>query len=252
MTTLLPADEFAALDFPNPPYLVEPMIPLGGLALIYSKPNVGKSQFLLTLADAISNGTPLFNRWPTTQGPVIFIQADMTSQMQQERLTKILTTTTLSNTYFVVEEDGSTPLIDIKSLSLLKQDLVALMREINPVLTIWDTLRTIHSLSENSDEAPKIVYTAAKRILPSSTHIFAHHTRKQSRDPDADEHLDEGFLGHQHWKSMPDAHIYLAELGTSPKRLSCTFTKSRTAPDFEKKPFPLEMDLKTMRLNILQ
>lgn len=249
MTTLLSSEDFLALDFPTPAYLVDPILPAGGISLLYGKPGVGKTQFMLTLAEAINKGSSLFGRWQCAQGPVLFIQADMTSQMQKSRLLKLSRATTLPDTYFVIEEDGSTPLIDIESLSIMKKDLVDLMHQIDPVLTFWDTLRMIHNHPEASDEAPKRVYTAAKRLLPLSHHTFAHHTRKLSREADANEHLDEGFLGHQHWKSTADTMLYLEEIGNSPKRLTLELTKCRTASDIDKKPFLLEMDILNMLLS---
>lgn len=248
MTTLWSSAELAAKEFPEPAYLVEPMIPQGGLFILHGKPGIGKTQFIMTLAHAVNHGYPLFGRWPTRQGKVIIVQADMTGQIQQDRLVKVLQNVEMPDTYWVVEEDGSTPLINITTMTLMKSELVDLMREVNPILTFWDTLRKIHQLPENVSETPIAVFNAARSILPLSTHGFAHHNRKESRDPDAAEDTDEAFMGNQQWKGAVDATLSLKEISTPPKRMQVVFHKARTAPDTERIPFCVEMDMQDMLL----
>lgn len=252
MTELWSSDELATHEFPEPAYLVDPMIPQGGLVVLHGKPNVGKTQLVLTLASAINSGEPFLGRWPTRQGPVIVVQADMTGQIQQQRVARVIRSVNIGSTYWVVEEDGSTPLIDITTMSVLKRDLVEMMREIDPVLTVWDTLRKIHRLPENKSESPITVYSKALSILPHSTHLFNHHERKVSRDPDAVDTEDEDFMGNQQWKGAADATLRMEEIGTPPKRLKLQFLKARTAPDTEKVPIHLELDLDSILLRPLK
>jgi RecA-family ATPase len=228
------------------------MIPQGGSFLLHGKPGVGKTQLITTLAEAVNTGGLLFGRWPCRQGPVVVVQADMTSQIQQQRLLRVIQTNTLPYTYWVIEPDGSTPLINIRTMHVHQQELIEQMQEVDPVLTIWDTLRKIHDMPESASETSIAVLNAARKMLPLSTHGFVHHDRKQSRDPDANEHMDEAFMGSQQWKGAIDAQIQLTELSTSPKRLVCKFHKARTAPDTEREPFTLEMDMDSLLLKPLR
>lgn len=252
MPTLYRSDEFASLEFPTPAYLVDPMIPQGGSFMLHGKPGVGKTNFVTTLASAINSGSPLFGRWETRPGPVVVVQADMTSQIQQDRLLRVIHSNDLSDTYWVVEEDGSTPLINITTMSIMHRELTAMIQEVNPLLVVWDTLRKIHDMPENASETAIKVLNSARRMFPLSTHGFLHHDRKESRDPDADSHYDEGFMGTQQWKGAIDSQIHLTEIGTVPKRLRLTFHKARTAPDTERHPLYLEMDMDTLLLQPLR
>lgn len=249
MPTLWRSDELASKDFPTPAYLVDPMIPQGGIVLDHGKPGVGKTQFTMTLAHAINTGEPLFGRWEVRQGSVIIVQADMSTQIQQDRLLRIMQNNKLPDTYFVVEEDGSTPLLNILTMELQHRDLVKLMKEVDPVLCVWDTLRKVHDQPEAASETVVKVINAAKRILPHATHKFNHHDRKESRDPDAYAHEEEAFAGSHQWRGAIDTQIQLKEIGTSPKRLAIYFHKARTAPDPERAaPVIVEMDMDSMLL----
>lgn len=248
MTRLWSSEEFASHTFPTPSYLVEPIIPQGGIFILHGKPNVGKSQLIMTLCDAISRGEPLFGRWPVRQGPVVVVQADMTGQIQQERLLKIRTSTPLQHVYWVVEEDGSAPFIDITTMNVVKKSLVEAIQEIDPVLVVWDTMRKIHRLPENDSATPIAIFEAAHRISPTATHAFVHHNRKESRDPDAPEDTDEAFMGNVQFKGSSDTTASLKEIGSSPKRVLFQIHKARTAHDVEKHPIVLELDTRTMLL----
>jgi RecA-family ATPase len=248
MTQLWASADLAAHTFPTPAYLVDPVIPQGGIAILHGKPGAGKTQFVITLAQAINSGTPFLNRWSTRQGSVVVIQADMTGQIQQDRISHAINDVNLSRTYWTAEPDGSTPTINIQTLSLTDPDLVARIREIDPVLVVWDTLRKVHRLGENASETPVIVFEAARSICPTATHLFLHHDKKASRDPDAVDTDDEDFMGTQQWKGSADATFSLKEISTSPKRLVLTFHKARTAKDTERTPMLLELDIETILL----
>ena len=187
MTTLWSTAEFAEHEFPTPSYLVAPIIPQGGTCILHGKPNVGKSQFILTLAHAINNGLPLFGRWPTRQGPVVVVQVDMTGQIQQSRVLRVVGQLALDQTYWLVEEDGSTPLIDICKMPYTHPHVVEQIAEIDPLLIVWDTLRKTHMLSENASESAILVYNAARAVHRQATHMFVHHDRKEARDPEHSE-----------------------------------------------------------------
>ena len=242
-------DEFVRHNFPTPTFLVEPILPQGGIAILHGKPNVGKTQFVITLAHAINNGLPLFGKWPTRRGAVIIIQADMTGQIQQARVHRVASSgLQLDNTHWVVEEDGSTPLVNILTLPLTHGDLIEQIITIDPVLIVWDTLRKVHTLSENTSESAIAVYAAARKVCRTATHLFLHHDRKEDRNPDSRSNPDEDFMGNQQWMGACDTTLSLKEIGTAPKRIAVQIHKARTADDIQKLPFSVELDMETMLL----
>lgn len=217
--------------------------------MIHSKPNVGKTQLLQTLAHSINTGRPFLGRWPTQKGPVVVVQADMTGQIQQDRVRKVYDLIELDDTYWVVEKDGAIPLIDITRMTFTDRALVEAMREIDPVMCAWDTLRKIHRLPENDSASPVTVFQSAQEILPTSTHGYLHHDRKQNRDPKAEEIPEESFMGNVQWWGAGDTTLQLEELpGGPPNRIKLRWHKARTAAPEEKEPLVLEMDSDTMLL----
>jgi hypothetical protein len=241
--------EFASHNFPTPSFLVEPIIPQGGTVILHGKPNVGKSQFVLTLAHAINNGLPFFGRWPTRQGCVVIIQADMTGQIQQARVRRISDAgLMIEETYWLVEEDGSQPMVNIINMTLTHVQLVEEIQALNPVLIVWDTLRKVHMLSENSSETPIVVYNAARKVCRTATHMFIHHDGKEAKDPDLRGSPDEAFMGSQQWMGACDTTLSLREIGAAPKRIAVEIHKARTADDIQKAPFSVELDMDTMLL----
>ena len=78
----------------------------------------------------------------------------MTGQIQQARVKRVNSAgLQIEETYWLVEEDGSQPLINILQMPLTHKDLVVQIQELQPVLIVWDTLRKIHTLSESASES---------------------------------------------------------------------------------------------------
>lgn len=248
MPTLWTSQQLTDHEFPEPAYLVDPVIPQGGIAILHGKPGVGKSQLALTLVHAINNGLPFLDRWETRKGRVVYIQADMTTMIQQDRLIKVARDVDLSDTYWVVEEDGSVPLVNIETMKISNRTLMKQIQEIDPLLIIWDTLRKVHRLPENASESAVTVFQSAQEICPRAAHLFLHHNRKESKDPDAIQTLDEDFMGNIQWQGSADATFSLREIANAPKRMILEFHKARTAPDTAKQPIILELDMKTILL----
>tara|TARA_A100001037_G_scaffold91951_1_gene83360 strand:+ start:31087 stop:31914 length:828 start_codon:yes stop_codon:yes gene_type:complete len=245
---LMSTGEFVSHNFPTPSFLVDPILPQGGTAILHGKPNVGKTQFVMTLSYSITNGLPLFGRWPVRSGPVVIIQADMTGQIQQARVHKVVSGLQLNEVYWLVEEDGSQPIVNIINMPMTHAQLVEEIQNLEPVLIVWDTLRKIHTLSENSSESAVAVYNAARKVCRTATHLFIHHNRKESRDPDLIGDPAEDMMGNQQWMGACDTTLSLAEIGSVPKRLALQIHKARTADELQKKPFSLTLDMDTMLL----
>jgi len=234
------AHDLAEHKFPLPTFLVDPIIPLGGLVLLHGKRGIGKTQFCLSLANSIVNGRLFLNRFPTLPGPVLKVQVDMTPQIQQLRVQKVHKILNLSNLYYYFPR-----VLNIMSLSRESSAALAIT-ELNPSIIIWDTLRKIHRENENSSESAQLVYSKVTSLFPNSTHFFVHHDKKTVVDQQA---LDpeEAFRGSGDWIDSTDTSMQLVELKQyNPSRVILMFHKARTAPRHEKNPIVLEMDPDTM------
>lgn len=243
MTTLWSSEGLAGHDFPEPAFLVDPLIPQGGNVLVHGKRGVGKTQFLLTLSYYLNSGHDLFGRWPVRQGPCVIIEPDMTGPLGQLRVQKALQEVDLPNTYWAFPRS-----VDIFNMDLKDAKLVEEIRAIEPVMVAWDTLRKIHREPENSSETPSRVYDAANSLFPTATHVFPHHDKKSPADPAHEVDPEEQFRGSGAWIDDAETSIQLVDSGGLPRRIRMLTHKARTAPDTEKVPVTLEMDLDTMLL----
>lgn len=235
-----PAPDLAHAEFEDPTFLVKPQIPLGGTVLLHGKRQVGKTQFSLTLANAICNGYPFLGEWPVEQGKVVIIQVDMTAQIQQKRIQKLEGLLHLEGLHYLFP--GT---LEINKMKSKHPKTVERIRKLDPHLIVWDTLRRIHRLDENSSEAPQIVFSSARELFPHATHEFVHHDKKSPADPQYEQDPEEAFRGSGDWIDSVDTSLQLKRVGSS-RRAKLFFHKARTAPESQKEPVLLEMDKETM------
>ena len=225
------AHDLAEHEFPMPTFLVDPIIPLGGLVLLHGKRGIGKTQFCLSLANSIINGSLFLNRFPTLPGPVLKIQVDMTPQIQQLRVQKVNDILNLTNLYYYFPR-----VLNIMTLKPESSATLAIS-SLNPSIIIWDTLRKAHRENENSSESAQLVYSKVTELFPNSTHFFVHHDKKTVVDQ-ASLDPEEAFRGSGDWIDSTDTSMQLVELKQ--------YNPSRIILMFHKAPLLLEMDPDTM------
>ena len=237
MSLLWTADRLATHHFANP-FLIEPIVPKGGIVLFYGKRGIGKSHFALTVAACLSSRGVLFGRYPVHPlGPVIYVQADMTPSVTQERVRRTRKLYSLDHVFF--HFPGFLNMTTLTPEHELVKEIVAL----HPALVIWDTLRKIHRAGSNDDDTPSLIYGWAKHLFPTATHLFIHHDKKTIAEQDQ---LDEEelFRGSGAWLDDADTGLRLSEI--VPGKLVLTFTKTRTCEDQQQ--LMLSLNLETLLL----
>src|SRR3990167_9270534 len=80
------ADALYEHAFPDDPAVVAPILKTDTTALLYGPRGSGKTQLLLELARAVASGGLFLSQFQCRQGPVVFVEADMTAQELQECL----------------------------------------------------------------------------------------------------------------------------------------------------------------------
>jgi len=229
-------------EMPNEVYLVEPLIPSGGLVMLHGKRGLGKSQFCMTLSHAIVNGLPLFGRMKTASGPVLMVQVDMTQQIAKDRLERIFGDFVTEGIHFWLE-----PYMDILTFSK-KHALVQAIEEIQPSLVIWDTLRKIHHMKENQSETAQAVYSTIRRYVPGPTHLFVHHDKKTQIDKEGELDPEEAFRGTGDWLDSIDTSLQLQEVKGGHGSLRLKIHKCRTMGEDGRPHLDLKMDPETLLL----
>ncbi len=77
--------------FPSPEWIISDMVP-AGLVLLGGKPKQGKSWLALQMALAVSTGSPIFDRYHTYAGHVLYLALEDTLQRLQDRTRRLLST----------------------------------------------------------------------------------------------------------------------------------------------------------------
>jgi RecA-family ATPase len=150
--------EFAALEFKDPPFVIDKLFPYGGIGMVYGKRNAGKSVLAFTMTKAIINGEPWVNRYKTFGSRVAYVSADMPIQQVHDRVVKFLPTLRDEDDFMVFPTDSP---IDLMSKATFRKSWVEQLREFDPDLIWLDSLHKIHSLDENASNTVSLLY---KRI----------------------------------------------------------------------------------------
>ena len=158
-------------------------IPVGGFALVASKPKVGKSQLLLGLALATSRGENFLD-WATRQGPVLYLAFEGHIRDVTNRL-KLMGLRSEDHLYVRV---APPPVFDGQGKSIFTDWLEPLINEFNPVLVIVDTLfRMLPGVADAND------YSLVNRAMSPLEYIarrtevaivVSHHANKGNENSD--------------------------------------------------------------------
>ena len=87
---ILDAAEFLRLEIPQRSYIMQPVIPTQGLAMLYALRGVGKTYMAMHLAYAVASGQKVFRWVAPTPRRVLYLDGEMPGVTMQERLAGIV------------------------------------------------------------------------------------------------------------------------------------------------------------------
>ena len=180
----LPVPEYIALPHDEEAWIIDPLIPAGGLCNLYGAPKLGKSTLALQMGAAIASGQETWMGFPIPRsGPVVYIQLDTPRSLWRERLATFASGTLPGIESLHVADSEIAPedfdiLNDERGYRQWLRDQTSAL---DPVLTIIDTLREFH----RGDENDSAVMTKVMSELRLSTHpsalLLLSHSRKESQ-----------------------------------------------------------------------
>lgn len=237
------AEELYRATFTDELMLIKPFMPAGGHCLLHGKRGLGKTQLAHTIALSVALGQPFLGEYEVAQDRVFYVQADMTQQLQQDRLRRIIDAgvpATLPLRYMIFP--GS---FDCEAEAAAEAAWVDDLRSYDPGLVIVDTLRKSHAREENASDSAVHVYSAWRHICgPRPTILYLHHDRKTSELPREDN--SEEFRGSGAWLDEADLGMHLRKGKAGP---FLDWSKLRTCAEEAVKVTPLQIDADTLLMN---
>ncbi len=182
----------AYLELPRNPesFLIKPLIPTGGAALLYGSPKLGKSYLGIQLSLALSGQTPDFFGFHVPQpGRVLYLQLDTPRSVWAQRLAEMI------GKHNIPYNPDLIRLADRESIEHFPFDILQPLhtkylydevRRHGAQAVIIDTLREVHSGDEdNSTTARNVIANLVGATKPASL-ILISHDRKPNPDREKD------------------------------------------------------------------
>ncbi len=172
-------------DLPPPSYLIDPILPAGGLAVLFGRSSIGKTFVALDMALCVATGTDWLDGYPVKKGTAVYVMAEGTGGLGRRiRAWEIAHSIAINaDARFVPEPVQLKDPQEVKKfIALLKQ----LPGDPAPVLVVIDTLaRCFLGGEENSakDMGLFIAGGDAIRKATSATVLVIHHPgRKEDHE----------------------------------------------------------------------
>lgn len=165
------------LNYPEPKYLVDPIIIEEILIIIASYAGIGKSILALSIAKAFMTGQPLWGKFPVSgTGTVLLIDEETPRPFLKERILRM---------HF--DRNLPFPVIHFQGVKIDTDDGMEALGEaldkVKPKILIIDSFIRIHSADENKTKDMAKVMDKLRRIVNQGITVIliAHHGKGQDR-----------------------------------------------------------------------
>jgi len=179
----VPSQDYLGLPKSPQKWVIEKLIPVGGLVNVFGKPKTGKSFLALGMAQAIVIGDLDWEGYRIdTHGSVAYLQIDTPREEWSDRIGR-LTLSPTNNHELWIADMWQVPQFPFDILDPAQTGLKWLkdqMASIQPVLTIIDTLREAHGADENDSTAMRNVLTNLVAACRPSAIMLLSHARKDT------------------------------------------------------------------------
>jgi hypothetical protein len=212
--------------------LIEPFLYRGTVNLLVGPQGGKKSIFTLSIIKALLTGNPWMGKFSViTPGPVLLIDGENPRSILKDRFEKM-----------TIEPDLPLHILHFQTIQIDRErslyDLMRKIREIRPVLVVFDSLIRFHRQKENDSSMARVM-EGFRRIANEGPAIWTiHHYKK------ADVPLDQKARGFTDIVAAPDIEFSLTDRGGI---LSFSSVKTRVAP-FGPIRLRLEIDDTEMRM----
>lgn len=188
-------------------WVIEGILPAGGLMILSGDCGLGKSFFALDLAIRVAGGKSeqWLRHFNVAQGPVVYIDLENGMALIQRRFYRL---GALPDDQLHICYRHAIDLAKEADADFLREQLAA----IQPVLIIFDSLRRFHSSNENAADCMSGVMETISTLHPAAK-LLLHHCRKQNGSPNS------RMRGSTDLSAVVDSHLCLESTKDDVSRL---------------------------------
>lgn len=180
----LTARDYLKLPREPQPWVVDKLIPVGGLVNVFGKPKTGKSFVMLGIAEAMANDEPDWEGFAIKKnGPVAYLQVDTPREEWAGRVQRMKQIAANAPDKLWIADMWMVPEFPFNILNPQGTELRWLkdnLAKIKPVLVVIDTLREVHSGDEDSSTTMRNVIANIVAACRPAAIVLVSHSRKDS------------------------------------------------------------------------
>lgn len=165
------------LQTPDQKYLIEPLLPMKGVALVSALPAAGKTRLALSIAATIIKGGLLWHKYlPEKHGSVYIVDQENPTEYLKDNLKHY--GITANDNLFLAHFEGLNIATDYTKI----RDAILFTPEKMPALIIFDSLIRMHTADENSAKEMNVIMQAFRNLSNDldCLVIILHHDRKSA------------------------------------------------------------------------
>jgi RecA-family ATPase len=184
MQAFVPASAYLDLPREPQPWVVDKLIPVGGLVNVFGKPKSGKSFLMLGVIEAIANRLPEWEGFAIKKhGAIAYLQVDTPREEWAARVTRMSWTSPEAADNIWIADMWQVPEFPFNILNPQGTEMQWLrdnLAKIQPVLVVIDTLREIHGGDENDSTVMRNVIANLVAACRPAAIVLVSHSRKDS------------------------------------------------------------------------
>lgn len=177
-----PVKEYRQLPKPDKTWVWRGILPVGGSALLFGDPKLGKSFLALGLCEAVADLTTesYLGLGVDTHGPALYIQMDTPRALWMENYLSTIKSPRAEENLWVLDkecDDRPNP-FDVRT----KEAQLYIQKEVDriqPAVSILDTMRRMHGADENDPTTASHIYEVLYEITAPFSRILITHKKKQ-------------------------------------------------------------------------
>lgn len=209
LSAVLSYDSLLTKEEPEIEWLIDKLLPKGGIGVLSGDAGTGKTWVMLHIAQCLALGLPVFGKFRTWRGRVLVWDEEGTLALLQQRIYQL---------HRGLEEPGEVQIdfvvgqgwrLDVKtSYEALRAELAVR----KPLLVMGDSFIRLHGADENSATAIAAVFSIIRGLMKDfgCGFFLTHHTRKISQVSNAPSQM---LRGSTDIRASVDSHLYLRQSG---------------------------------------